>query len=351
MSVNKLDALEVSGTPEEIGFAIGLADADSIREAVLPLTEFRNAQKFWKGSSYLKSLDAAARSVFPEYVLELEGMAGGAQVEYETLLIWNCRGDLPLPDDAILESAEHSPEGCTTLLYPAEKGAAAVIAHNEDGPPELDAHCRWLTVSQENGTNFSTFHYPGMLPGHTFSVNSHGLVQTINNIRIDDLKSGIPRHFICRAVLDCSGLEEALVILNRKDRASGFHHALGHRSGNQLLSVEAPASGCAVKKINSPATHDNHLLDEKFSGISQTVSDSSAFRQNMSEKLISESTPSDAESILFHQPSQGLSIFRRPKDGADDYAFTLATGIFRISKHGVKWQIHLNKNESPALSN
>ena len=98
MSVNKLDALEVSGTPEEIGFAIGLADADSIREAVLPLTEFRNAQKFWKGSSYLKSLDVAARSVFPEYVLELEGMAGGAQVEYETLLIWNCRGDLPLPD-------------------------------------------------------------------------------------------------------------------------------------------------------------------------------------------------------------------------------------------------------------
>ena len=66
-----------------------------------------------------------------------------------------------------------------------------MIAHNEDGPPELDAHCRWLTVSQENGTNFSTFHYPGMLPGHTFSVNSHGLLQTINNIRIDDLKSGL----------------------------------------------------------------------------------------------------------------------------------------------------------------
>ena len=86
-------------------------------------------------------LDAAARSVFPEYVLELEGMARGAQVEYETLLIWNCRGDLPLSDDAIPESAKHSPEGCTTLLYPAAKSSVAVIAHNEDGPPELDGHC------------------------------------------------------------------------------------------------------------------------------------------------------------------------------------------------------------------
>ena len=137
-------------------------------------------------------LDAAARSVFPEYVLELEGMGRGAQVEYETLLVWNCRGDLPLSDDAIPESAKHSPEGCTTLLYPAAKSSVAVIAHNEDGPPELDGHCSWFSVRQENGSKFSTFHYPGMLPGHTFSVNSHGLVQTINNIRVDDLQSGIP---------------------------------------------------------------------------------------------------------------------------------------------------------------
>ena len=50
----------------------------------------------------------------------------------------------------------------------------------------------------------------------------------------------------------------------------------------------------------------------------------------MSEKLISESTSLDPKSVLFHQPSQGLSIYRRPNDDGDDYAFTLATGIFRI---------------------
>ena len=66
-------------------------------------------------------LDEAARSVFPEYVLKLEGMARGVQVEYETLLIWNCRGDLSLFEDSIPESAKHSPEGCTTLLYLQQK--------------------------------------------------------------------------------------------------------------------------------------------------------------------------------------------------------------------------------------
>ena len=102
----------------------------------------------------MKMLDAAARSVFLEYVLELEGMARGVQVEYETLLTWNCRGDLPLSDDAIPEYAKHSPEGCTTHLYPATKSSVAVIAYNTDGPPELDGHCCWLSVRQENGSRF-----------------------------------------------------------------------------------------------------------------------------------------------------------------------------------------------------
>jgi len=132
MSVNKLDTLEVSGTPEDIGFAIGQADADSIQKQILQLAEFREMKRSWQDSSYLKMLDAAARSVFPEYVLDLEGMARVAQVEYETLLIWNCRGDLPLSEDVTRESAKHSPEGCTTLFYPAAKSSVAINTHNED---------------------------------------------------------------------------------------------------------------------------------------------------------------------------------------------------------------------------
>ena len=139
--MDKLETLEVSGTPEDIGFAIGQADADSIQKQVLQLAEFRETERTWQDSSYLKMLDAAARSVFPEYVLQLEGMARGAQVEYETLLIWNSRGDLPLSDDAIPESVKHSPEGCTTLLYPAAKSSVAVIATMKTD------HRNWMDIA------------------------------------------------------------------------------------------------------------------------------------------------------------------------------------------------------------
>ena len=136
-----MDKLEVSVTLEDICFEIGQADADLIQKQVLQLAEFRETERTWQDSIYLKMLDAVTRSVFPEYVLELEGMGRGAHVEYETLLVWNCRGDLPLSDDAIPESVKHFPEGCTTFLYPAAKCSVAVIAHNEDGRPGLDGHC------------------------------------------------------------------------------------------------------------------------------------------------------------------------------------------------------------------
>ena len=105
--MDKLETFEVSGAPEDTGFAIGQIDADLIQKQVLQLAEFRETERTWQDSSYLKMLDAAARSVFPEYVSELEGIARSAQAEYETLLIWNCRGDLPLTDDAIPESSKH----------------------------------------------------------------------------------------------------------------------------------------------------------------------------------------------------------------------------------------------------
>ena len=50
-----MDKLEVSGTPEDIGFAIGQADADSIQKQVLQLAEFRETERTWQDSSYFKN--------------------------------------------------------------------------------------------------------------------------------------------------------------------------------------------------------------------------------------------------------------------------------------------------------
>ena len=122
-----------------------------------------------------------------------------------------------------------------------------------------------------------------MLPGHAFGVNRLGLVQTINNVRPHDLAIGVPRHVICRAVLDCHTLDEAIAILQRTDRASGFHHALGQAGDPRLLSVEAPASGCTMVEVQGPLAHTNHLVADDFRDLDQERQPSSLARQERAD--------------------------------------------------------------------
>lgn len=225
--------------------------------------------------------------------------------------------------------------------------ADALIAHNEDGSEELDGHCFWVRVDRTGGIPFSSFLYPGMLPGHTLAVNDAGLVQTINNIRAEDLKPGIPRHFISRAVLDCGDIDSALAVLGRNDRASGFHHALGSATEGRIVSVEAPASGCRAQEVEQPAAHANHLIAPELAHVEQQVTRSSAFRQQAADEM----TAADEapEAILFHKGKTATtSIHRRPSPAEDDYGFTLATATFRLHPTGVEWRLHKDAENQDA---
>ena len=127
-----------------------------------------------------------------------------------------------------------------------------------------------------------------MLPGHSVAVNGAGLVQTINNIRAGDLKPGIPRHFVCRAILDEDSIPGVIGHLARRDRASGFHHALGMIGEESPLSVEAPASTTIIRTVAAPMAHANHLLDDTFEDADQAITASSKYRQDTVDTYLAE---------------------------------------------------------------
>jgi hypothetical protein len=341
---NTIRRIQASGDPFSIGLALGQAAAKDIRERVFSTEEFQALADRWRGSAYLQHLEDAARSSYPRYLQEIEGIAAGAELDFETLFVWNCRGDLRLPDDVSPETLLAAASGCTTIMVPAGNDTPAVIAHNEDGAPEFLGYCFWVSVVPDDGPAFDSFMYPGMLPGHTIGVNSAGLVQTINNVRVHDLKPGIPRHIITRAVLGADTLNAAIDILQRDDRASGFHHNLGQAGSQRMVSVEAPATGCQVHEITAPAAHANHLIDEAFKQIPQTITSSSEDRQNNAEKMIAAGT--GPESILFDRTTPVY----RANDAGDDYAQTLSTGIFYLHTDRVEWNLHATPEETNALT-
>ncbi|MFH7396947.1 carcinine hydrolase/isopenicillin-N N-acyltransferase family protein, partial [Pseudomonas syringae group genomosp. 7] len=85
-----------------------------------------------------------------------------------------------------------------------------LIAHNEDGLPQLKRHCALLHATPESGLAVSSFIYPGSLPGHTLAINERGLVAPVNNIRPARIPVGIPRQILARATLEASSIDEAI---------------------------------------------------------------------------------------------------------------------------------------------
>ena len=343
--------ITASGDAYRVGRTIGEAIAETVQKVTVHVEELVALEQCWGGSDYVDQMLAATRQSYPTYIRELEGMADGMGIPFDRAFLWSCRGDLRWPDDISPEIALGLGESCTTLIIPATGDQPATIAHNEDGYGQFEDYCFWISVKPDGCPGFDSFIYPGMIPGHTMAVNHAGIVQTINDITVHDLKPGIPRHFICRAVLDCMSLDAAIDVLKRTDRAGGFHHNLGSATEGRLLSIEAPASDFAIKEVtNTPSAHANHLVSPELKDKAQTIGQSTSVRQDRADELLSQGALAEGgpTRILFEsKPAQ--EILRTPDDASADTNVTLATGIFQISKEGVSYAIHDGPDKQNAI--
>lgn len=217
-------------------------------------------------------------------------------MQLDDVFLWNCRGDVLFKTH----------DGCTSVALAHEDGRRILVGHNEDGDPFLRGRC-WIVDVQpededdkESAAGYVSFYYPGSLPGHTFGVNRAGIVQTINNLRCLAEKkagggiaaAGVPRMVLCRAVLDCRTLDEAVEMLRASPHAGGFHHLLSSTEARVLLSVEVAQQGefSSVLDVTGGGRrrygHANHAVHPGSEHLSQIVTDSSRERQRRVDEII-----------------------------------------------------------------
>ncbi|KPA87927.1 putative choloylglycine hydrolase [Pseudomonas asplenii] len=330
-----LAQLHIAGSAYDLGLRLGEFGREAVNTRLRPLPLWQRLAAL-AGSDKARQMQALVRRHYPRYWQEIEGLAAGLQLPVDEVFLWNCRGDF---------AGLASVDGCTTVYGRTPQGT--LIAHNEDGLPQLRNDCAIVHARPDEGAAFTSFIYPGSIPGHTFAVNEHGVVATVNNLRPTDIPAGLPRQILGRASLDARSIDEAIAAVATTPRAGSFHHAFGQAGSTRVVSVEASAAATAVVEVVQPGGHSNHMVHGALAGVGQVVTGSSGSRQQRVERLLAEAqtgfNPSRALELLRDEADPALPIYRCAPDDPDDEN-TLATAVFTLTASTVEWRVYTHRS-------
>jgi isopenicillin-N N-acyltransferase-like protein len=263
--------IDLSGSPHERGVQHGRAAADRIRKGVAHYT----AQI---GRSGLDELDIVAlvrdylpviEGFDPLYIEEMRGIAQGAEVPFEQIVLLNARTEiLKLAERPDLRArlAERLPDGCTgVVVMPGATASARLIhAQNWDWKAECAETVVVLRIRRTDGPDILTFTEAGGLARS--GLNEAGIGLTANYLQSDRdyRKVGVPLALIRRKVLEQEhpALAMRAVYATAKSAANNMIVSASTAAG-QGVAVDfecAPDETFQVHPVDGLLTHANHFV-------------------------------------------------------------------------------------------
>jgi isopenicillin-N N-acyltransferase-like protein len=262
MATQPLPLVRIGGTPREMGLELGRARKDSIRHMVANVKAFLEEtydqirltwpEAVLQAHKYLPF----AQELTPKYVDELRAMAEGADVAFDDLMVLNCL-------EAITTDALHL-LGCTTFALTQEHTAEGhvLIGHNEDWLPADEPETFLIHARPENEPAFLAMTYGALLPN--IGLNAEGICQCCDSVYPSDVRIGVPRVFVSRAVLAARTISEAITAALASHRAAGYNHVLVHSSG-EAYNIEVSARQFSMMYAQGGmVAHTNHYLSRRM---------------------------------------------------------------------------------------
>jgi hypothetical protein len=334
--------INVKGSPFQCGLSIGRQMSKHINRGLQRRRAwFEKLKVFAKDdpNQRIKPYLEAAREHYPDLVEELKGMAEGARLEFEDLFIFNLKAELSAMRSAQLPDTP----GCSTLIVADRNNL--LIAHNEDGNMAYRDLMCLVRVKQEKKPAFVALSYPGILCGNGPATNSQGLFLTTNYIAGSQVRPGVPRYFLSRAILQAADIQEAIAIATHPQRAYAFHYNLGLANEKKIYSIETSMSKQQVYQVNGLYQHTNHLVLTKMANVAQDqdyINKSSMSRLQTLIKLskkhqnaIDSITLDDLQKMLASHEGIPTPPCRHPDAKASPpvTGMTLATALFDVAHH------------------
>ena len=268
--------VRVSGTHREMGRQIGEACKKQVQHGVengrnLVADAYQQLELTWAGAQIqARKYLPFAQERYPQYVDEMIGIAEGADVGFEDLVVINAM-------EAVTMDALHLTR-CTSMAVNDEHTADGhvLLAHNEDWVPEDEDDVFIVLASPKNGPPFLAMTYGGLLPNIGF--NAYGIAQLCDSVYPNDSRIGTPRTVVSRAVLASKTPDEAIRHMLSAQRAAGYNHLLVHESG-ELYSVEVSARRFGILYGDDGyIVHTNHYLSENMQQVEREPEDLVASR-------------------------------------------------------------------------
>ncbi|XP_076440037.1 beta-alanyl-dopamine/carcinine hydrolase-like [Babylonia areolata] len=381
--------LMTRGTFYDVGYNVGLqfsdriklffAESDNIQDKLLPFYDSHMGRDY-----YEKSLKIC-QGCFPQYVREVRGIADGAGLSFEHVFMANVSKEVynvlfdrwkgASDDEQKKEFRPTNPEkakdhASSTRPFQENYGCSDVfinrpgyqyVVHNEDCDPMIKPYGYLLSAQIEEDDlkeQFTSFCYPGFLPGCAFGFNVHGLTLAMNGLYPDHVIEGAPsRHFVNRSLLAARDVEEVVRLARNEPHgvAYGFCVNVSTKEG-LMTSVEVgpgkpgglvhvqgvgqegePGAQCHYYHFNSY----RHLTEvSEIKGLQ-----SSTLRGKRAKELPPPCTLQQALEVMADTHDPLGPIFRTPRP--TDLGETVCTAAFDVTAR----QVHLYQGREDLLTN
>ncbi len=332
--------VEAHGTPHEIGKAIGAMTKDRIHKGIELRREwFEDLKKFALAdrANRIDNFAAAIEKFHPDVIAEMKGMAEGAGLPLDDILVLNMQAELGALK-SVKASCEGSCEGCSSLHL--VQGGKVLLAHNEDGHNAYRHLMSILRLKPEGKPAFTSLAYPGLIPGSVPAINEAGILMTTNFIGVEKVRTGVPRYVLGRAAIGARSLGDAVQTVTSKEAAYSFHVNFGSIKDKRLLAVDVMPGVHAVKPIDGIFLQTNHFVLSGTKGVSQpmnTPGGSSDSRYRILEAAIGKLPPLEKVTkddliklLSSHEAiNKPHSPCRHPDDKSNGR--TLATALFDLT--------------------
>jgi len=248
---------------------------------------------------------AHSRAVYPRYVEELEGIAEGAGVPFDEVFLSMC--------EELWEPSVWS-KGCTDM---AARGRATLdgstlLAHTNDLHAEDESSLVILKVQAGDEPEFIAVSAGGV--GISAGFNAAKISLTGNQLDSNDVRPGVPRLLVARAILGARHLGEAMSHCLLRERASSYNNIIADGSG-EVYSMEGSATDCEALYIERDIlAHANHYVSphmRRFE-LDRSAIAGSIIRHNRASHLLEENfgklTPDLFKKLLADHAGYPMSI-------------------------------------------